>query len=580
MKIAIRKKFFIIGSSIFYLGICLAAAVLLSISSVASAANIEENEVVFLLDGSYSMNETDAEKLAPDCFEAILQGLPSNYKIGFVVYGDDVRGVRALGDERTELGAMLRQVDYTGYTNAGAGLEKALSLFSQEQVGSKAVVFISDGEIMLEDPVATQKSEESFKRASEEAAKRGIPIYTIAIGDPGRVLQASIYESAKRQNTLFLIRDVGQLTGAGKELLYDKFGIAKISVSSGDFAGGVIRANLPLKRGDIDSVKLYLTSSAPMGQLGANYTAAVGEFVTGKRFAALSLRQPQSDVMEISTGSGIRNLQADLILEMKAVVKADIALSDAQMGARMANVRLTPISSSNPNVSILEDPYFSGKQVRVMVDGKEIKAQVADGSVQFSLPGDVAREVSVRVKYEDLGVNIIAPVVTRLQIEPREGYGKVTAMIAVVIAVAAVIWWSNRRKKAPVLPPPPASRYEYAGKLKLYVTKSPDGLDIAPMEYNLYRHFDREELSLAAILDKCGVSVSLPGAYKIFFVPGANKALILTNKSDCTILRNRDLLVKDHSCLVYFGERIHIAFEDEHSEMILEYKNVKPSERH
>lgn len=214
------------------------------------------------------------------------------------------------------------------------------------------------------------------------------------------------------------------------------------------------------------------------------------------------------------------------------------------------------------------------------MDNDEIAAAVKDGAIQFFLPADAARSVEAKIHYEDLGVHFIAPEVVHIEIQQTENNGILLLSIAAVaVSIGCFVCW-RMRKPQPKLPdPPPASRYEYAGKLKLYVTQSPDDGDIAPMEYNLYRNFRKEEISLGTILAHCGIKLPFSGAHKIFFAPGANKALILSNHSDCTVLKNRDLLVKNHSCLLYFNERVHITFEDERSELILEYKNVKPSER-
>jgi hypothetical protein len=545
--------------------------------SGVAAEGIKQHEVVFLFDISYSMNATDPEKLAPDCLEEILYALPSNYAVGLVTYGSDVQTAKPVDTGREQVGALLRQVNYTGYTNAGAGLEKALTLF-KETGADKTVILLSDGEIMLENPAATQVSVEQFSRAMQTAAQSGIRVVTVAVDDPGNVPQINIYPSAKGQGLLFHIGDTAQLGGVAKTILYEVFGIAKTAISSGDLTSDTLKVRLPLGRSDaIDKAKILLTSAVPLGHIGASYTAQSGEIVNGKRFAVLNLGQPQRETAEIRFGTAGGHIQADLILEMNATIQAEVTLGQGQ---KPAGVQLIPVSAANQNLQLLNDPYFEGKPVRITADGQEITATVEKGAIRFSLPADSTRSVAVNVRYEDLGVNLIAPAITYIEINRPEGYGKMIAFIAAIVIAMAVLACRRMRNPDPEPPaPPPASRYEYAGKLKLYVTKAPDDSDADPMEYNLYRHFGKEEISLGKILENCGLSFALDGAYKVFFSPGANKALVLTNKSDCTILKNRDLLVKDHSCLVYFHESIHITFEDERSEMILEYKNVKPSER-
>ncbi|HML32145.1 vWA domain-containing protein [Sporomusa sphaeroides] len=552
--------------------------------SVTAAETVKRHEVVFLLDVSNSMNTTDAEKLAPDCLEEILYVLPSNYSVGLVTYGSDVQTAMPLDAKREQVGAALRQVNYIGYTNAGAGLERALTLF-KDSTADKTVVLLSDGEIMLDNPAATRASEEQFNRAMQAAVQRGIRVYTVAIGDSGNVPQANIYDSANRQGMLFNVSDAAQLGDVAKKLLYKVFGIAKTAVSSGELQNDTVHVRLPLARSDsIHKAKILLTSTVPLSNIGASYTAQSGETLNGKRFAVVNLQQPQSEAVQLHLGTaGGGNMQADLILEMNALVQVEVKNTSSGLSEqKKAEVRLIPVSTVNQNLRLLHDPYFEGKSVRVTANGQEITGLVEKGTILFFLPADKSQSVAVKVRYQDLGINLIAPDTTYVEINRPEGYGKIIASITVsFLAIAVLVWWRMRKPEpVPPAPPPPASRYEYAGKLKLYVTKAPDDSDVAPMEYNLYRHFRKEEISLGTVLENCGLPFNLAGAYKVFFSPGANKALVLTNKSDCTILKNRDLLVKDHSCLVYFHERIHITFEDEKSELILEYKSVKPSERH
>ena len=231
---------------------------------------------------------------------------------------------------------------------------------------------------------------------------------------------------------------------------------------------------------------------------------------------------------------------------------------------------------------VLNDAYFEGKTVNVEAEGKQIAAIVKDGAICFSLPAETTRDVSVKIHYEDLGINMIGDENTIVQIQTNDyaiGY-IVISIIILGIAIAALIWIRNRnRYKEQKELQKSVSPYEYAGKLKIYITKLKEDIDIAPMEYNLYRRFNKEEISLAEILHQCGIELKLEGADKIIFSPGAQKALVLTNNSNCTILKNRELLIKNYNTMIYYNERFYITFEDEFSEAILEYKSIKPSER-
>lgn len=64
------------------------------------------------------------------------------------------------------------------------------------------------------------------------------------------------------------------------------------------------------------------------------------------------------------------------------------------------------------------------------------------------------------------------------------------------------------------------------------------------------------------------------GSEKIIFQPGENKKLIMRNNSDSTIIKNREIILKNTVVEIYIDSKIDIIFEDEKSEMMLQYKDI------
>ncbi len=87
-----------------------------------------------------------------------------------------------------------------------------------------------------------------------------------------------------------------------------------------------------------------------------------------------------------------------------------------------------------------------------------------------------------------------------------------------------------------------------------------------------------KKLSLQEILESCEVDEPFEGADKIFFQPAAGHCLLLTNESDCTLMQNREILMKGHSYEISLNSKVDITFEDERSEIALQYRDVKPSD--
>lgn len=540
-----------------------------------SIATANPKEIVFLLDTSVSMNDTDPDKLSPDCIEALIRLLSDEDKFGLVTYNDNLQLVEPLGSDKGKIIRDVNSVVYTGYTNAGIGLSKALEMFSENDAG-KYIIIISDGEIMLPDNNGTNYSLQLFAQSLEKATQNNVNIYTIALGGKQNAPAVNIYGNNESQKIYEAITP-NDLINVIRQIAYTDFGLQKITVSSGDLQSGKINVKLPLTNTEaIKNAKIFITSTNIVDNV-ATYNAEDGNIYTRKSFSLIDLYRPKNNSVDLQLSfNSLSNVNVDLLMQMEAIIRSDV-----QVDGNIADIKLIPVDKQN-NIMVLNDAYFEGKTVNVETEGKQIAAIVKDGAICFSLPAETTRDVSVKIHYEDLGINMIGDENTIVQIQTNDyaiGY-IVISIIILGIAIAALIWIRNRnRYKEQKELQKSVSPYEYAGKLKIYITKLKEDIDIAPMEYNLYRRFNKEEISLAEILHQCGIELKLEGADKIIFSPGAQKALVLTNNSNCTILKNRELLIKNYNTMIYYNERFYITFEDEFSEAILEYKSIKPSER-
>lgn len=532
-------------------------------------------EIICLLDTSVSMKDNDPNRLAPDCVSIILDIALSEDEVGFVSYNDNVQCVEPLGSDRNEILNSINSVTYEGYTNAGAGLEKAISLFSNEENKERYVLFITDGEIMLPNDVDTLNSISLYEKALQEAADKDIKIITVAIGGKQNAPDVNVYGSDRQK--IYEANTANDLLQVTRQILYDDLGFQKISVGTGAIQNNILNLDLPINSNLLGDVKVLVTSDGLLNNVAINYNAKDGVLYKGKQYALLELINPQNNKLALNMDFNSSNyINVDLLIEMVANIKTNIELSSKDTAA----VKIIPVSKDDETLYLLRDPYFENKNIRIDIQGNSILSKVENGEICFTMPitEEQNDNIEANVHYEDLGINMKAPKVL-LQMPQRNNYiFYIVSIIVGIFFIVVILLW-NKKSRRPVDDIKTISPYEYAGKLKIYITKLKEDIDIAPMEYNLYRRFSREEISLAEILHQCGIELKLEGADKIIFSPGAQKALIISNKSNCTILKNRELLLKNYNALIYFNERIFITFEDEFSEAILEYKSVKPSER-
>lgn len=242
----------------------------------------------------------------------------------------------------------------------------------------------------------------------------------------------------------------------------------------------------------------------------------------------------------------------------------------------------------------LPTQFLNGRSLTGTVDGQAWSGAIRAGSVTLPPQEEVSSDKTkaIYISFDNLDTNIITQ---QTVLVPLEGapplpeppdYRPVIigvsffVLLLILGAVCAVV--SRRRKKPrsiPDPPPPAPSKYSYTGpRLNLYITRTKSGRDVPPLTYNLFRIPGGKILTLQEILDGCNVSEPLEGADRIYFKAGANRCLVLSNESDCTIMQAREILMKGRSYLIGLDSKVDITFEDEVSEMALQYREVKPNE--
>lgn len=118
------------------------------------------------------------------------------------------------------------------------------------------------------------------------------------------------------------------------------------------------------------------------------------------------------------------------------------------------------------------------------------------------------------------------------------------------------------------------NKFTYVGRLNIYITKIRSEIDIPPLTFNLFRISNGRAISLKEILDECGVTEVFEGSENIFFRPSSNKKIILNNQSNCTIMKVREIIMKNKSVEIELYSKVDIVFEDEFTELMLQYKEL------
>ncbi len=564
----------------------------------------DRNTVLFLLDTSSSMKENDPERLAIDSIAQFVYTLPTNYRTGFVAYNSDIAAECAPleSGQRSRIMELAEQAAYTGYSNAGAGLSLATEYLKSEGGGGKHIVLLSDGEILMEDDAGTNESRRMYAEAVEKAEKAGIRIHVVGLGGGMEDMDNSIFEAAERTGggTYYTPQAFG-IQSAIDTILNEELQIRQSTLAIVDADGETENISADLPYAHADKVRILLTSTAPIQNLSTNFQAESANQVNGGRYSLIELKDPYGTKLSIRfTGTAGSQVRINVVPEYRVIPKAEVFYTDvvpededATAYHRTAEVVYTFYDLDNQDIQLWTEQTFEHRKFKVTVNGEQEEASLRAGQLTLTRTVEKTGGLKARMDYSGLPVNVtgVSHVETELagpaslpeEEEPPyvlmfAGAGLLLALLAIVLFL---IWHriGNKNVPEPREERPEPGRYSYAGKLNIYITRTPDGCDIPPLSYNLFRLTEGRVISLGEVLERCGVAERFAGAETIYFKPGADRCVILTNNSDGTVMKNREILMKKKSYLLVPEEKVDITFEDETSELMLQYKELMPSER-
>ena len=589
------------------------------VQTQAAAANLPpgtSKAVVFLLDASNSMNSNDRERLAKGSIAQLIYSLPSNYYVGFAAYNTSVVSSIGMQDSNAREPVMeaVDAVSYTGYTNAGAGLTTGMELLDTVDAAEKTVVILSDGEIIMNSNDATAESSNQFQTAVEAARAEGVRIHVIGLGEDMADDDNTIFSAATQTDGVnYHAPQSTDIQSVIDSILLEQLGVKKTRAAIIDTDGGTEDITVTIPSANTSRTRILLTSGSPIQNLKADFSAVNGWQYSGSRYTLLELDHPTDTTVHITfQGRAGGQVKVDVISEYVLAARLTASYTDsepelpeAEYLHRAADVSAAFYDAGDTDRQMLTDPVFQGLSVPTTAGTDTVSCYLKDGVIAFHCTVTADTKLPVQFDFTKLDTNLILEQPVTVELEgppagekpPLEDYRPqiiVGSLISLALISLLIIWLVSWRKKAKVVVPPAAavsattaaptsqteetSRYGYVGRLNIYITNTLSGHDFPPLTYNLFRIPGGKKLSLQEILDSCEVDEPFEGADKIFFQPGAGHCLLLTNNSDCTLMQNREILMKGHSYQIGLNSKVDITFEDERSEIALQYRDVKPSD--
>lgn len=589
------------------------AAVLILLSVAAApysvyAENTAETKkaVVFLLDASGSMKTNDPGRYAIDSIAQFIYTLPSDYQTGFVAYNAEVCASHPLtgSAHRAEIMQAAEAVQYAGYSNAGAGMAEAVEILLGSPATKRDIVLLSDGECLMENDDATQRAYTAYQEAAAKAAENGIRVHVIGLGEEMEDTENSIFQAAAGTGGgSYHSPQALDIQSSIDSILQGQFHVRQMTAAIIDAGEDTAKLAIDLPFTYASTVRVLLTSSSPIRDLTTNFNAGGARQVNGERYSLIEIDSPKGSRMDISfSGTPGHQIRITLIPEYRVQPKASVSYedripedADAQVYDREAVVTYTFYDMENDGIQLWTEAYFAHIQLSAGAAGEVRKGTLEDGQLQLceTVTKECVKEVSFDCAEFPANILEIGTVTVALEgppalpVEEPERFPGVIygiAILAVLLVILAVAVAARLKKPArPAAVPdyderPAPGKSSYAGRLNIYVTRTASGYDISPLSYDLFRLPSTRVISLSEILAGCGLREVFEGADRIYISSGQKCSIILTNQSDCCIMKSGEILMKRKSCQLFAGAKVDITFEDEISELTFQYRELRPSE--
>lgn len=535
-------------------------SLLLICASVFNLSSAECREIMFVINSGGTMKSCDPFHEIPDSVVWSAESLAVNDEVGVITFDEYPRVVRPLSKVRNNPISNF-QINYSGRTNASAALLMAVDSLSQRFDDSKTIIFITDGENLLDTTSQNEMFVENVKAALKQAQWLNIPVYILSLRSDVNPQNYHSYEWAKEipMNYLNLMTTI-------RTIIHNDLHTPHIPILVTNVSNENLTFEVPIAAPEKLKILAVSSSAGSAELLNAEKVSTVNR----KFVKIFELDAPNSNKFEIAVdypqGTG---LTIDALPTVKGFLEADIS-------ARLFSdniLEITPYYLQNHSAKIFDDRFFNGRAVNLQVNGMQVVGVIENGTIKSPLRGVGENVLLQNVKFENLGVNFDG--FEQLQLENPKN--RIVWIIATVAVLTILILLGLIQKKNPsqlknlVLKSASAKNFSYHGNLIINTTTNEE---FAPREFNLFR-LTVAQVALSNILEDCNV-VDAEKFAGIVIKPSA-KGIQVVNNSPCTITKDELLISQGQSFEMVYGDSITIAPEFENSALILTFETLKPN---
>lgn len=543
-------------------------------------------DVVFVLDSSGSMKESDPEEIRTEAIKMFLDMLQqSGNKVGLVAYSDSVIKEHDLDtvnseNDKDRVKNMTSNIPFGQKTDTGAGLLEAAKLMDSGHSKSNkpVIVLLSDGK---NDPQRNNEdSLKDLKNAINICKDKGYPVYTIGLNYDGSVDKSQLEEmsnSTKGKN--YITKSAGDLPSILTDIFADN---SKLKVQQ----GGTVKAN-----GEYQDLKIKIPNSNVME---ANVSMISNSPVEVK------LLDPKGNEVKIPSSNGIfttskkysmlkiiKPVEGEWTVKVKGVNGSDINVSYIFNYDLELQASFSPKNPANKD-KVKVQAYFanngekiSDKQLYNDMTGKLIVKNLSDNSSkeiplnykdngfegEYSVPDKGKYELKARVDgksfYRESSA-VLAGTNSSANSSNSQSKSNVFKSIILWIILAAFIIIliyviiSLIKKK----------RIQGFGRVELHI-KNENNEEISSPQF---RNLDGYVGSFT-LFEVLGLKEEFKETENIKFLFRNDDGIEIENKSSCSIQKSGRKLENDSKTILYNGNRITITLNEVSKIITMEFRS-------
>ncbi|CAH1189920.1 hypothetical protein PAECIP111893_00018 [Paenibacillus plantiphilus] len=306
----------------FLLSLLLLFLLLLAPAAVAAEekrAPLPGYDAVFVLDTSYSMNDTDPDNIASEVINMFIDMTEAKRtRIGFAAYNHTIVDSMPLTpitvkEKREELKRKLDKLRRSGFTDLGLGLRKGTKLLSGASDNHKFIILLSDGETDF-GPAPTGRtvsdSSQDVESAIQAASAGGYPIYTIGLNHDGTVNQEELERIAELTGgKSYMANSADDLPETFNRIFADQFQSNFVPVAAVTATGKMQEVTVTIPNSSMRETNIVLLSDHPLEETQLYYTSQNIRYTVSDKYALLKILKPEKGAFKLK----FRGARGDLI---------------------------------------------------------------------------------------------------------------------------------------------------------------------------------------------------------------------------------------------------------------------------